>query len=103
MEPASQRRLGDLPARQRPGIGEALRRISDGLPAWRGQDEHAMAYGAIAYAKTMGRRQARPRELLNRARLDQHGNRGRAAALEPPEAEQDSAVREPFFNQDIGL
>ena len=40
------------------GIGEALHRIGDALPTWRGQNEQTMAHAAIAYAKTKRRRRA---------------------------------------------
>src|SRR4029450_945263 len=40
------------------GIGEALQRIGDALPTWRGQNEQTMAHAAIAYAKTKRRRRA---------------------------------------------
>jgi len=40
------------------GIGEALAKIGDALPTWRGQNEQTMAHAAIAYAKTKRRRKA---------------------------------------------
>ncbi|MBW7920998.1 MAG: 3D-(3,5/4)-trihydroxycyclohexane-1,2-dione acylhydrolase (decyclizing) [Rubellimicrobium sp.] len=40
------------------GLGEALHRIGDALPTWRGQNEQTMAHTAIAWAKTRRRRQA---------------------------------------------
>ncbi|ACL62835.1 3D-(3,5/4)-trihydroxycyclohexane-1,2-dione acylhydrolase (decyclizing) [Methylobacterium nodulans] len=40
------------------GIGEALEKIGDALPTWRGQNEQTMAHAAIAYAKTKRRRKA---------------------------------------------
>jgi 3D-(3,5/4)-trihydroxycyclohexane-1,2-dione acylhydrolase (decyclizing) len=40
------------------GIGEALQRIGDALPTWRGQNEQTMAHAAIAYAKTKRRKRA---------------------------------------------
>jgi 3D-(3,5/4)-trihydroxycyclohexane-1,2-dione acylhydrolase (decyclizing) len=40
------------------GLGEALHRIGDKLPTWRGHNEQTMAHAAIAYAKTMKRRKA---------------------------------------------
>ncbi|MDX8479855.1 3D-(3,5/4)-trihydroxycyclohexane-1,2-dione acylhydrolase (decyclizing) [Mesorhizobium sp. VK24D] len=40
------------------GLGEALHRIGDKLPTWRGQNEQTMAHAAIAYAKTKRRRRA---------------------------------------------
>ncbi|WP_172292011.1 3D-(3,5/4)-trihydroxycyclohexane-1,2-dione acylhydrolase (decyclizing) [Pseudoruegeria sp. HB172150] len=40
------------------GLGEALHGIGEALPTWRGQNEQTMAHAAIAYAKTMKRRQA---------------------------------------------
>jgi TPP-dependent trihydroxycyclohexane-1,2-dione (THcHDO) dehydratase len=40
------------------GLGEALHRIGDALPTWRGQNEQTMAHAAIAYAKAKRRRRA---------------------------------------------
>ncbi|MEG9862533.1 MAG: 3D-(3,5/4)-trihydroxycyclohexane-1,2-dione acylhydrolase (decyclizing) [Parvularculales bacterium] len=38
-------------------LGEALQRVQDRLPTWRGQNEQSMALAAIAYAKAKRRRQ----------------------------------------------
>ncbi len=38
-------------------LGEALEKVKDKLPTWRGQNEQAMALAAIAYAKTKKRKQ----------------------------------------------
>jgi 3D-(3,5/4)-trihydroxycyclohexane-1,2-dione acylhydrolase (decyclizing) len=38
-------------------LGEALERVQDQLPTWRGQNEQSMALTAIAYAKAKKRRQ----------------------------------------------
>lgn len=38
-------------------LGEALEKVRDQLPTWRGQNEQAMALAAIAYAKTKKRKQ----------------------------------------------
>ncbi len=38
-------------------LGEALERVQDQLPTWRGQNEQSMALAAIAYAKAKKRRQ----------------------------------------------
>jgi len=37
-------------------LGEALRRVSDTLPTWRGQNEQSMGFAAVAYAKAYRRR-----------------------------------------------
>jgi 3D-(3,5/4)-trihydroxycyclohexane-1,2-dione acylhydrolase (decyclizing) len=50
--------LGDLRARQRGGLGEALHAARDALPTYRGHNEQTMAHAAIAYAKQLGRRRA---------------------------------------------
>ncbi|AJQ97378.1 3D-(3,5/4)-trihydroxycyclohexane-1,2-dione acylhydrolase (decyclizing) [Gynuella sunshinyii] len=39
------------------GLGEALYRVRDELPTYRAHNEQAMSHAAIAYAKTMNRRQ----------------------------------------------
>ncbi len=38
-------------------LGEALEKVKDKLPTWRGQNEQAMALAAIAYTKTKKRKQ----------------------------------------------
>ena len=38
-------------------LGEALERVQDQLPTWRGQNEQSMALAAVAYAKAKKRRQ----------------------------------------------
>ncbi|MEJ5021701.1 3D-(3,5/4)-trihydroxycyclohexane-1,2-dione acylhydrolase (decyclizing) [Ochrobactrum vermis] len=40
------------------GLGEALHRIREELPTWRGHNEQTMAHAAIAYTKQLGRRRA---------------------------------------------
>ena len=66
------------------GIGEALYQVRDELPTYRGQNEQGMAHAAIAFAKASFRRRMMACTTSIGPGRDQHGDRGRARACQPP-------------------
>ena len=68
------------------GLGEALYQVRDELPTYRAHNEQGMAHAAIAFAKASFRRRMMAVHLLDRAGRDQHGDRRRARACQPPAA-----------------
>ena len=67
-------------------LAEALERVQDQLPTWRGQNEQGMALAGVAYAKAKRGRRIMVATSLGRSGRDEHGDGCWCGHGQPPAA-----------------